>query len=99
MYNGLASLSNGGRATAKQRISYKEMYRKITRRKATMLVAHATANPTTNAFSPMILMARYFTLNPTPANAVANRKALPGFTKDAAMELHSRLVIGTERSA
>ena len=64
-----------------------------------MLVANATANPTTNAFSPMILMARYFTLNPTPANAVANRKALPGFTKDAAMELHSRLVIGTERSA
>src|SRR3990167_5313765 len=47
----------------------------------------------------MILMLWYFTLNPTPANAVANRNVLIGFTKDAAMGPHRSLVNGTKRSA
>lgn len=63
-----------------------------------MLVANATSKPTANALIPIILIASYLTLHPTPANAVANRKILVGLRKDAAMGLHRTLVAGMKRS-
>ena len=63
-----------------------------------MLVANATSKPTANAFVPITLMASYLTLNPTPANAIANKNVLVGLRKDDAIGLHRTLVTGKNKS-